>query len=82
MDLDVFNTDSGVKPEESPRTNELSLNERLYACEEYRTEIFEYLRDLEVFKKKKKKREFQNLFLFDFFFVLYFTGNIFKIFGQ
>lgn len=54
MCLDVSKTDSGVKSGESPRTNELSLNERLYACEEYRTEIFVYLRVLQLEHRPRK----------------------------
>jgi len=54
MCLDVSKTDSGVKSGESPRTNELSLNERLYACNEYRTEIFVYLRVLQLEHRPRK----------------------------
>lgn len=48
MSVDNSKTDSNFDIEDNPRLNDLSLNERLYACDEYRTEISAYLRALQV----------------------------------
>lgn len=48
MSLDSSKINSSLEVEYGSRINELSLNERLYACDEYRSEISAYLRALQV----------------------------------
>lgn len=48
MSVDTSKTDSNFKVEKIQSKDEPSLNERLFACQEYKTEIFVYLRSLQV----------------------------------
>ncbi|KAL0273263.1 UNVERIFIED_CONTAM: hypothetical protein PYX00_005976 [Menopon gallinae] len=54
MSVDTSKTDSNFKVEKIQSKDEPSLNERLFACQEYKTEIFLYLRSLQHEHRPRK----------------------------
>lgn len=48
MSIDNSKVSNPLEVEYESKFNELSMNERLYACDEYRNEISAYLRALQV----------------------------------